>query len=62
MAFQMIKSEWCPIANDYRRSFVLDSAADAKNLPKCCAGSTAIVAEKDGSAYLVDASGEWREV
>jgi len=62
MAVKMISHEWCPCVNEYRRSFVLDSANDASSLPKCCVGSTAIVAAKDGPMYMVNASGEWEEL
>jgi hypothetical protein len=40
----------------------MDSADDAANLPKCCVGSTAMVAAKDGALYMVNASGEWEEL
>lgn len=62
MAIKMVGCEWCVIANDHRYSFVLDSDGDVSSLPKCCAGSTAIVADKDGPMYMVNASGEWKEV
>lgn len=62
MAIKMINSEWCAYNNDYRREFILDSADDVANLPESCPGSTAIVAAKDGSMYMVNASGSWEEL
>ena len=44
------------------KSFVMDSASDVSKLPKCDAGSTAMVAAKDGAIYMVNASGEWEEL
>ena len=61
MAFKMIDCEYCAIQDDQRYSFVLDSAADLADLPKCCVGSIAVVADKDGAVYMVNASGEWKE-
>lgn len=62
MAIKMTNSEWCAILNAYRYQFVIDSADDVANLPDCCAGSTAIVAAKDGPMYMVNASGSWEEL
>lgn len=62
MAIQMIDTQWVPYAKDYRREYVIDSAADLATLPECAPGSTAIVADKDGAIYMVNASGEWREL
>jgi hypothetical protein len=61
MAVKMIDRQWCACVGDYRYSFILDSADDKGSLPQCCTGSTALVAEKDGAVYLVNASGEWVE-
>lgn len=44
--------------DEIRKKFVIDSEADVASLPKCCAGSVAIVAE-GGKAYMVNASGVW---
>lgn len=62
MAVKMIDSEWCAINEGYRCSFVMDSASEVANLPKCCPGSTAIAAEKGAPMFMVNASGEWVEV
>jgi hypothetical protein len=62
MAIKMVDRKWCPCVTDYKKSFVMDSAEDAANLPECCPGSTAIVAAKDGGMYMVNASGEWEEL
>lgn len=61
MAFKMIGCEYCAVQDAQRYSFVLDSAADVANLPECCPGSTAMVADKGGALYMVNASGEWKE-
>jgi hypothetical protein len=62
MAYKMVSHEWCAVNEDYRKTFILDSADDVANLPECCAGSAAMVADKDGAMYMVNASGEWKEV
>ena len=62
MAIKMIDREYCAFTDDYRCSFVMDSAEDAKDLPKCCTGSTAVATDKDGPLYMVNASGEWEEL
>ena len=41
------------------KEYICDTDADVKNLPKCCAGSTALVVES-GKIYMVNASGEWK--
>lgn len=46
--------------DEVRKKFVLDSEDEVASLPKCCAGSIAIVAA-GGKAYMVNASGEWVE-
>ena len=60
MAIKLIKREW-QSGDDYHCEFIMDSAEDAADLPQCCAGSTAIVADKDGAIFMVNASGEWAE-
>ena len=62
MAIKEINREWCFIANEYRRSFVLDSTEDVSDLPVCCAGSTAMVAGNGSAVYMVNASGAWVEL
>ena len=62
MAIKLIEETYCPSMDDKRRSYVMDSASDAASLPKCCTGSTAMVAGKDGSLYMVNASGKWEEL
>ncbi len=62
MAIKAIKKEWCEHLNDNRYQFVIDSVDDAAGLPKCCPGSTAITAAKDGPMYMVNASGSWEEL
>lgn len=62
MAIKLIEKTGCFEAGVCRCEFVMDSAADAANLPKCGPGSTAIVAAKGGGIYMVNASGEWEEL
>lgn len=59
MAIKLLKREWYPCCDSYIKEWILDSEADVANLPKCCPGSTAIVATKGGNVYMVNASGEW---
>lgn len=61
MAFKLVDQSYCPIEDGYRKVYVLDSAADVAALPACCVGSMAIVADKGGAVYMVNASGEWKE-
>lgn len=61
MAYKLIDHEWCAELDSYRQSFIVDTDADIANLPKCCPGSTALVADKGGAIYMVNASGEWKE-
>lgn len=62
MAIKCVERKWCPEVGDYRQQFVMDSADEVANLPKCCSGSTAIVVEEDGAMFMVNASGEWGEL
>ena len=62
MAIKRLVKEWNAGINDYQYSYVMDSADDFAKLPKSTVGSTAIVADKDGPIYMVNASGEWKEV
>lgn len=62
MAIKKISTKWCADVDDYRCEFILDSIADVVNLPKCGVGSTATVANSTCKVYMVNASGEWREL
>lgn len=62
MAYKLIAREHNRVANIVTSSFVLDSKEDAETLPESAPGSKAIVAEKDGPLYMVNASGEWKEL
>jgi hypothetical protein len=62
MAIKKIGKEWSSSAEEYIYTFVMDSDSDFASLPKSGVGSTAIVADKDGPIYMVNASGEWKEV
>ena len=51
-----------PAAGDiWRNEIIMDSADDAASLPASAPGSVAIVADKDGPVFMVNASGEWKE-
>jgi hypothetical protein len=60
MAIQMISNRMCPHTGGYRREFICDTDADVKNLPACCAGSSALVLAT-GKIFVVNASGNWVE-
>ena len=62
MAIRMIERTWCGLVDDFRCSYLMDSAADVADLPKSCVGSMAMVADKDGAVFVVNPSGEWKEV
>jgi len=62
MAFKVIEESYCPSLGKDRCVIVLDSAEDVADLPKCCTGSVAIVADKGGAVYMVNTAGEWREL
>lgn len=60
MAYTIISQ--IPAAGDiWRTEIIMDSADDAASLPASAPGSVAIVADKDGSVFMVNASGEWKE-
>lgn len=62
MAYKLVDLDWAPGTALVRNGYVLDSADDAASLPKAPTGSVAIVADKDGPMYMVNASGEWKEL
>lgn len=65
MAYKLIGGKYNVFSKaPYRviQDFVLDSASDLASLPDCDPGSTAIVADKGGAIYMVNASGEWKEL
>lgn len=62
MAYKLIAREYNRVANIVTSSFVLDSKEDVETLPKSAPGSKAITAEKDGPIFIVNASGEWKEL
>lgn len=62
MALKLVSSEYCPCTDENVAQYILDSASDAANLPESCTGSTAMVAADGGEMYMVNASGEWKEL
>ena len=61
MAYKLIRTDYDVDPKTRRHEYVLDSADDVSSLPKCAPGSVAIVADKGGAIYMVNASGEWKE-
>ena len=62
MPIKLVKQQYCDVQDDLVAEYIIDSADDVASLPKCCPGSTAIVADKDGAVFMVNASGEWKEL
>lgn len=55
MAVYEAKREWSPEQLGYVRHFLLHNEADVKDLPDCCVGSIATVAETDNEyTYTVN--------
>lgn len=61
MAITLIKRDWSTELGKPMNIYVVDSAADTANLPDSPTGSIAIVADKGGPIWMVNASGEWKE-
>lgn len=57
MAIKLVNREWCAYADDFRCEFIVDSNDDFADLPKSCAGSTAL--SPSGDMVMVNASNEW---
>lgn len=60
MAYEII-SQIPAMGDIWRNEIVMDSTADLASLPASAPGSVAVVADKDGPVYMVNASGEWKE-
>lgn len=56
MAIAKNEKQWAAGAAPH--DYILDTAADVKNLPACCPGSSALVVAT-GEVYMVNASGKW---
>ena len=61
MAYALISNEYTGDLTRFRNEFVIDSTADVAGLPPSAPGSVAVVADKDGPVFMVNASGEWKE-
>ncbi len=61
MAIKMIDKQYCDCIDDYRYTFIMDADSDSANLPSCCVGSIAIVANEGGSIYITNTEGKWRK-
>lgn len=62
MAWKIVEEVYIPSLKMDKVKIVMDSTEDAKNLPKCCPDSTAYVADKDLTCFVVNASGEWKKI
>ena len=58
MAIKQTGENWHSDLVTTKKKFIMDTEADAADLPKCYTGSTAISAE-GGVVYMVNASGKW---
>ncbi len=61
MAIKQTGQKWNPILGTTKKKYIMDSAEDVANLPKCCPGSVALSVD-GGTVYMVNASGEWKEM
>ena len=59
MAIKEVRREWDECQLDYVKEFALHNEADVANLPKCCIGSTAIVAATN-NVYVCGKGQEWK--
>ena len=62
MPWKIVKETYNPVLKADECEIVMDSEADVADLPKCCTGSMAMVAEEKGAIYMVNASGEWKKI
>lgn len=62
MAIKLMEQKWCEEQGCAINSYIVDSESDIAKLPTCATGSTAMIADKTGGIYMVNASGEWRAV
>lgn len=58
MAYKIINKEYCACVDDYRLTIIADTDDDIKNIPSCCVGSIAIVAD-GGIEYMTNTAGKW---
>lgn len=58
MAYKLTEIKPCYAMKDAQKTYVCDTEEDVGNLPKCAAGSMAMIADT-GKIYMVNASGEW---
>lgn len=58
MAYKLVAQRWSPVLGSTKKKYIADTESDIASLPKCCTGSTAIVADS-GVGYMVNASGVW---
>lgn len=60
MAIMCVSRMWNDCVDGYIRKFLVDTESDVADLPTCCPGSSAIVAE-GGKQYIVNTCGVWVE-
>lgn len=61
MAFIFTEKRWSFGTASYQYDYILDTDADAENLPSARPGSTAFSVDS-GNLFMVNASGQWRQV
>ena len=62
MAIKLVKQESGIYDNELINTFIIDGAEDVADLPKSSPGSIAVVADTSKKVFMVNASGEWKEI
>ena len=62
MAWKIIKETYNSALKADECEIIMDAEADSATLPKCCPGSSAMVADESGVMFVVNASGEWKKI
>jgi hypothetical protein len=63
MAYKIVYSDYAPPAGESYVEIILDDKNDVSNLgTNYSPGSIAMVAKKDGSIYMMNASHVWEEI
>ena len=62
MAIKLVKQESGIYDADLLETYIIDTAEDVSKLPKSSPGSIAVVADTSRKTFMVNASGEWKEI
>lgn len=63
MAYQIVYSDYAPPSGESYVEIILDDESDVSSLSTSFSpGSIAMVAKKDGSIYMMNASHAWEEI